>query len=46
MGTDTVRLQEDLRSKLFFAKQYGLQPNWDKTIHLQVQHEDEVYAPS
>ena len=43
---DCQQLEEYLHTLIRTAEKYGLQPNWDKTVHMRVGHEDEVYTPA
>ena len=44
-GMCRERLQTYLHALIKTAGLYGLQPNWDKTLHLRLGHEDDVYTP-
>ncbi|CAE8615620.1 unnamed protein product [Polarella glacialis] len=41
-STDADCLQKVLDSLLSHARQYGLEPNWGKTVHLQIQHDKDI----
>ena len=45
-GLDTGSLQEYLHCLIDTASKYGLEPNWDKTHHMKIQHEGEVLTPN
>ena len=45
-GLQTNSLQEYLHCLIDVASKYGLEPHWDKTVHMRIQHEEDVLTPS
>ena len=41
-GTCCQQLQHYLRLLIKTADAYGLQPNWDKTVHIRVGHSEDI----
>ena len=45
VGKSAEQLQQYLHALIKTAGVYGLQPNWDKTLHLRVGHENDIFVP-
>jgi hypothetical protein len=46
MSADVPFLQLKMNALISQASRYGLEPNWDKTIHLQVRHNETMHTPA
>ena len=45
VSNDMDRLQFFLDRLIFRARMYGLEPNWDKTVHLRIRHDMDIHTP-
>ena len=45
VSNDMDRLQFFLDRLIFRARMYGLEPNWDKTVHLRIRHDMDIRTP-
>ena len=45
LSNDIQRLQYSLDRLIMRAQMYGLEPNWGKTVHLQIRHNSDIFTP-